>query len=533
VTGGIIAAGEGSRLRRDGWAEPKPLVRIAGVPLLETVVTNFTAAGIVTLTIIVNEDERACVTWARGRFPALDLRFLVKTTASSLESFGEVLAAAPPGPIVVSTVDAWCRPDDFAAFVRAAGRRPADATVLAVTPFVHDERPLWATLDGDGRLLTLGGDGGDLVTAGVYVIPARVRALAHPAGLGRLREYLAWLVASGEPVYGEVIERVIDVDRASDVTLAEDLVRMGGLEGPPKPPDHSEAPRQSRGAPRPASRPAPPPAACWGIFRERAHSPGRESDDAEILRLAGKHLEAKGLQVVLKTPDEAFADPDGPPAGVFFMCERVEALAQLSAWETDGVPHVNSPRAVLNTYRDRMIAQFAEAGVPFIPSTLVKTTGMEVAVAEPVWVKRADVHNTQEGDVVFARTAGAVSAALVGLAARGIERAVLQPHVPGDLIKFYGIGGGGPHREPAWFRWFHHKDQTLAGHPVDANRLGRLARQAAGALGLEIYGGDMIATADGLVLLDLNAWPSFALFRDEAAPVIADHLTLRFRAVRR
>ena len=533
MTGAIIAAGDGSRLRRDGWVEPKPLVRVAGVPLLETVITNFTAAGVTPITIIVNDDERACVTWARDRFPDLDLRFIVKTTASSLESFGEVTAAAPPGPILVSTVDAWCRADDFTAFVRAAARRPAGATVLAVTPLVHDENPLWATLDGDGRVRRLGGDGGDVVTAGVYLIPARVRALARPAHLGRLREYLAWLVASGEPVYGEVIERVIDVDRGSDVTLAENLVRMGGLEGPPKPPGHSEAPRQSRGAPRPASRPAPPPAACWGIFRERAHSPGRESDDAEILRLAGKHLEAKGLQVVLKTPEEAFADADGPPAGVFFMCERVEALGQLSAWETDGVPHVNSPRAVLNTYRDRMIAQFEEAGVPFIPSRLVSTAAADVEAPRPVWVKRADVHNTQEGDVVFAKTADAVRQALAGLAARGIARAVLQPHVPGDLIKFYGIGGGGPHREPAWFRWFHHKDQQLAGNAVDGNRLGRLARQAAGALGLEIYGGDMIATADGLVLLDLNAWPSFALFRDEAAPVIADHLALRFRKVRR
>jgi hypothetical protein len=402
--------------------------------------------------------------------------------------------------------------------------------VLAVTPFVDDERPLWATLDGDGRVLTLGGDGGDVVTAGVYVGPARVRALARPAGLGRLREYLAWLVASGEPVYGEVIERVIDVDRASDVTLAEEMARPASRCATASP---GRAERRGAWGPVGGPHETESPKPCWGIFRERAHSPGRESDDAEILRLAGKHLEAKGLQVVLKTPEEAFADPDGPPAGVFFMCERVEALGQLSAWEANGVPHVNHPRAVLNTYRDRMIAHFEEAGVPFIRSTLVETAGTDVDVAEPVWVKRADVHNTQEGDVVFARTAGAVHEALGGLAARGITRAVLQPHVSGDLVKFYGIGGGGPHREPAWFRWFHHKDQTLAGHPVDANRLGRLARQAADALGLEIYGGDMIATAGGLVLLDLNAWPSFALFRDEAAPVIAAHLALRFRAVRR
>jgi D-alanine-D-alanine ligase-like ATP-grasp enzyme len=54
-------------------------------------------------------------------------------------------------------------------------------------------------------------------------------------------------------------------------------------------------------------------------------------------------------------------------------------------------------------------------------------------------------------------------------------------------------------------------------------------RQAAGALGLEIYGGDCIATASGeLVLIDLNAWPSFALFREEAASAIAAYLSVRF-----
>jgi hypothetical protein len=38
-----------------------------------------------------------------------------------------------------------------------------------------------------------------------------------------------------------------------------------------------------------------------------------------------------------------------------------------------------------------------------------------------------------------------------------------------------------------------------------------------------------IATASGgIVLLDLNAWPSFALYREEAAERIAEHLARRF-----
>ena len=119
---------------------------------------------------------------------------------------------------------------------------------------------------------------------------------------------------------------------------------------------------------------------------------------------------------------------------------------------------------------------------------------------------------------------------LASLAARGIAQAVLQPHVEGDLVKFYGIGGNArPDGTPAWFRSFYHKNQTLRGYPLDPVALGRTVRRAAAALGLEVYGGDAIATASGgIVLLDLNAWPSFALYREEAAERIAEHLARRF-----
>ncbi len=269
---------------------------------------------------------------------------------------------------------------------------------------------------------------------------------------------------------------------------------------------------------------------CWGIFRESAHSPGRESDDTEILRLTGKHLEAKGLQVILKTPEEVNEADESRPRFVFLMCERLDVLRRLRALEASGVPLVNGSQAVLNTYREQMIEVLAEANVPFITSRLVSTAETGAGAALPVWVKRADVHNTQEGDVVQAPTATAVAAALQGLAERGIPRAVLQPHVAGDLVKFYGVGaGGGPHGEPPWFRWFHHKEQTLAGYAFDPRRFARLVRAAAAALGLEVYGGDAIVTPEGEpVLLDVNAWPSFALYRDEAAARIASHLALRF-----
>jgi len=197
IRGGIIAAGAGSRLRADGWHVPKPLVEVAGLPLIGAVLRNFTTAGITAITIIVNQEERDCVQWVRERYPDLEVDFIVKTTASSLESFQEVTARGPDGPMLVSTVDAWCAAEDFARFAGQAAARPDEATVLAVTPLVDDEKPLWVTLGAGGR----------------------VDAIGEPG------EYLEWLHGSGEPLYGEIIETVVDVDRGLDVAAAEALAR--------------------------------------------------------------------------------------------------------------------------------------------------------------------------------------------------------------------------------------------------------------------------------------------------------------------
>jgi hypothetical protein len=273
---------------------------------------------------------------------------------------------------------------------------------------------------------------------------------------------------------------------------------------------------------------------CWGVYRERAHSPGRESDDAEILRLTAKELEARGFAVSLKDPDDIGDPVDPPPAAMFLMCERLAALELLRRGEAGGGRLVNAPGAILDTYRERALALWAAAGIPFPPSVVVPTAPWPGRCRMPggplLWVKRADVHNTRDGDVACVGSATALEAALAGLSRRGIARAVVQQHVEGDLLKFYGIGTApGPDGRAPWFRHFYHRGQDLRGHAFDAGALARLARRAAAVLGLEVFGGDVIVTSGGhLTLIDLNAWPSFALYRDEAAWEIARHLARRF-----
>ena len=220
-SGGVIAAGEGSRLKAVGV--PKPLIPVAGEPLIAHVLGHFEASGITSAAVIFNDAGKDAARLVMERFGRLVSKIVVKSTHSSLESFREILVTAPPGRLLVSTVDAFCRREDFVRFVRSAEEKPAGATVLATTRYVHDEKPLWVTTSRSGSVTAVGGASGDAVTAGIYVFPEEVRTLGIPSGLGRLRDFLAWLAKSDEPVEAIEIPKVIDVDRAEDLAEAEEL----------------------------------------------------------------------------------------------------------------------------------------------------------------------------------------------------------------------------------------------------------------------------------------------------------------------
>jgi hypothetical protein len=101
--------------------------------------------------------------------------------------------------------------------------------MLAVTPFVADEKPLRAIVNTAGRITALGGEIGDVVTAGMYAFPEHVRKLHPPEDIGRLREFLSWLARSGETLLAFSIPAVVDVDRPEDIVLAEELAARGPL----------------------------------------------------------------------------------------------------------------------------------------------------------------------------------------------------------------------------------------------------------------------------------------------------------------
>jgi hypothetical protein len=266
---------------------------------------------------------------------------------------------------------------------------------------------------------------------------------------------------------------------------------------------------------------------CWGIYREAAHSPGRIDDDRAILDCVGETLRARGFEVALVPPDAEFS---GAFANIFAMCERGPVLDRLQKAEATGSIVVNSPDAIRNTYRHRMIELFARHRVATPPSQIVATETKRPRPITSVWVKRYDFHATETQDVMYAASEEGWQDALRGFAKRGIPFVVAQEHAPGDLIKFYGVRNSSLAVDSSWFEWFYHRDKGMLGHAFEISALRRAAFGAAAALGLEIFGGDAIIQANGEpVIVDVNAWPSYARFRESAAEAIADHLTERFQ----
>jgi len=266
---------------------------------------------------------------------------------------------------------------------------------------------------------------------------------------------------------------------------------------------------------------------CCGIYREVAHSPGRIDDDGAIMKSVSEALVARGFNVDLVAAD---ADFETHHANIFVMCERGPVLDRLKSAEKTGSIVVNSPDAIRNTYRHRMVELFAQHHVPAPVSQIVASDVRKPRPAAGMWIKRYDFHATQSCDVIYAASEDGWHEALQRFAKRGIPFIVAQEHVAGDLVKFYGVRNSAAATDNNWFEWFYHRDKGMLGHSFEVARLRQAAFGAAAALGLEIFGGDAIIQADGEPkIIDMNAWPSYARFRNQAAEAIADYLAGRFQ----
>lgn len=231
----IIAAGEGSRLAAEGMKEPKPLVKVGGEHLIDRLIRIFMDNYAEEIVVICN-DQTTLVSshlvklqrdGLNGR--PLPLRFVMKSTPSSMHSFFEISRYLEDSPFVLTTVDTIFNEDEFRQYVgrfqKAVDEGSADG-MMGVTDYIDDEKPLYVETDGNMRITAFLDkcDAPRYVSGGIYGLDAkavRVLRLCMENGLSRMRNFQRALVAVGQNLQAFPFSKVLDIDHVEDIAKAE------------------------------------------------------------------------------------------------------------------------------------------------------------------------------------------------------------------------------------------------------------------------------------------------------------------------
>lgn len=274
------------------------------------------------------------------------------------------------------------------------------------------------------------------------------------------------------------------------------------------------------------------------VYRATQFSPHSVKKDMHILEAVG-HLLDDGHNVVEYRQEEDLVDEER--ADLFLSMGRLpETLDILQKRQEEGCRVVNTPESVrMVTCRSGLDALMRANGFPMAPLCVPKPGSDDMCDAPDGggwWLKKGSGPAECLYDVQYAATWDDVVRKLGYFKNRDIEDVNITAHVPGDVVKFYGVAG------TDFFRYYYPTDdgQTKFG---DEERNGRAhhygfsptalhgeAERLAALTGLQVYGGDVIVKDDGsFVIIDFNDWPSFARCREEAAMAIADKVKNLFK----
>ena len=267
-----------------------------------------------------------------------------------------------------------------------------------------------------------------------------------------------------------------------------------------------------------------------GISRSVEFSPNSVEKDARILHAVGNELQ-KFFDVSYLAEDNLSTTSFEGVDIVFSMGRKESTVNCLLKLEQEGVLVVNPARGILNSERYALSSRFLEAGLP-IPETILLSQIPSEAIdwPYPCWLKRADACAQVKADVQYMNNAQEAAAALKDFKDRGISRAVVNAHLKGDLVKFYGVEG------TDFFFWSYpdisktkfgleEKNGVAVGYSFSVEEMKAMCDAAAHALSIPVYGGDCIVAEDGTFkIIDFNDWPSFSACCEDAGKAIAEYI---------
>ena len=523
----IIAAGDGSRLAQEGVTEPKPLVKVRGERLIDRLIRIFMENNATEIVVICNEQmfdvaNHLKMIQAKGlNGLPIPLRFVVKSTPSSMHSFYELRDFLRDEPFILTTVDTIFDESEFHDYVLSFQDKIAHGTaaLMGVTDYIDDEKPLYVGVDNVMRINGYYDNAqvdSRFISAGIYGLTASSLDILESCiekAESRMRNFQRALVAAGLRMEAYPLTKVFDIDHIEDIRKADEGVKNLSPYYKGK---------------------------TLLIQRALCYSPNSEEKDLAVLQEVGSLLEDATIISEddfvnrFSTYNQSVSSESVDSANVYCqiisMARSTKALECLEQLEQSGIQVLNPSAGVWACQRSNIDKVMRENHLPFPPDE----------GNDGYWVKRADASAQSKEDVCFCQDWTEVENVKSAFMQRGIINIVVQAHVKGDVVKFYGV------EDTGFFRYYYSGDDTETKfgdeerngkpqyYPFSSSNLQADAEKLACLLQTPIYGGDAIVREDGsYVIIDFNDFPSFSRCREEAAKAIVGRMKQKVEASRK
>jgi NDP-sugar pyrophosphorylase family protein len=223
----IIAAGEGSRLKQEGVALPKPLVTVGDEALLARLIRIFLANNAESISLIINEEMTEVQEWVSQLKLEIPFNLVVKSTPGSMHSFAALAPFLDYRKFCLTTIDTIFYEDEFSDYIHAFEHNETLDGMMAVTDYIDDEKPLYVDVDAKMKItgfLDKEYVGAKYISGGIYgLTPSSLAILSDCFATRklRMREFQRGLVEAGLALQGFPFSKIIDVDHAEDIAKAE------------------------------------------------------------------------------------------------------------------------------------------------------------------------------------------------------------------------------------------------------------------------------------------------------------------------
>lgn len=223
----IIAAGEGSRLAKEGVKSPKPLIEIQGVPIIERLVKLFMRHGASSVSVIINEQQPQTLALLQELQKSYPINLVVKDTPSSMHSMHALMPHLQGNEkFCLTTVDTLFREEEFARYIAEFQRSKCDG-LMAVTDYIDDEKPLYVETDERLRITAFcdnAGANSKYISGGIYGLTPKALTTLQKCmeqGVSRMRNFQRMLITDGLALQAWCFDKIIDIDHAEDIQKAE------------------------------------------------------------------------------------------------------------------------------------------------------------------------------------------------------------------------------------------------------------------------------------------------------------------------